>query len=61
MLTEGDLCGICTDGKRDPSVLCVVEQPRDLASIERAGAYRGLYHVLQGRLAPLDSASAPRT
>lgn len=53
-LTEGDLCGICTDARRDPSILCVVEQPRDLASIERAGTYRGLYHVLQGRLAPLD-------
>ena len=53
-LTEGELCEICTDGKRDPSVLCVVEQPRDLASLERAGSYRGLYHVLQGRLAPLD-------
>lgn len=53
-LTEDDLCGICSDGKRDPSILCVVEQPRDLASLERAGAYRGFYHVLQGRLAPLD-------
>lgn len=53
-LTEGELCEICSDGKRDPSVICVVEQPRDLASIERAGSYRGLYHVLQGRLAPLD-------
>jgi recombination protein RecR len=53
-LTENELCNICTDGKRDPSILCVVEQPRDLASLERAGAYRGLYHVLQGRLAPLD-------
>ena len=52
--TEGELCNICSDGKRDPSVLCVVEQPRDLMSIERAGAFRGLYHVLQGRLAPLD-------
>jgi recombination protein RecR len=53
-LTEAELCGICTDGKRDPALICVVEQPRDLASLERAGAYRGLYHVLQGRLAPLD-------
>ena len=53
-LTEGELCNICSDGKRDPSILCVVEQPRDLISLERAGAYRGLYHVLQGRLAPLD-------
>ncbi len=53
-LTEADLCNICTDVRRDPSVICVVEQARDLASFERAGTYRGVYHVLQGRLAPLD-------
>src|SRR5438046_2222704 len=40
---------------RDASVVCVVEQPRDLAALERAGTYRGLYHVLHGRLAPLDN------
>lgn len=54
-LTEGDLCKLCADVRRDPSVICVVEQPRDLAALERAGSYRGLYHVLQGRLAPLDN------
>ena len=54
-LTEGDLCRLCLDGRRDPTVLCVVEQPRDLNSLERAGSYRGLYHVLGGRLAPLDN------
>jgi recombination protein RecR len=54
-LTEGDLCNLCADPRRDPSVLCVVEQPRDVAALERAGTYRGLYHVLQGRLAPLDN------
>jgi recombination protein RecR len=54
-LTEGDLCALCADPRRDPSVICVVEQPRDLAALERAGTYRGLYHVLQGRLAPLDN------
>jgi recombination protein RecR len=54
-LTEGDLCGICADPRRDSSLICVVEQPRDLASLERAGSYRGLYHVLQGRLAPLEN------
>jgi len=54
-LTEGELCSICTDARRDPSLICVVEQPRDLAALERAGSYRGLYHVLQGRLAPLDN------
>ncbi len=53
-LTEGELCNICTDPKRDPATICVVESPRDLASIERAGSFRGMYHVLQGRLAPLD-------
>jgi recombination protein RecR len=53
-LTEGELCGICTDPRRDASLLCVVEQPRDLAALERAGTYRGLYHVLHGRLAPLE-------
>lgn len=53
-LTEGELCGICSDVRRDPSVICVVEQARDVASLERSSAYRGVYHVLQGRLAPLD-------
>ena len=54
-LTEGDLCSLCRDPKRDPSLICVVEQPRDLAALERAATYRGLYHVLHGRLAPLDN------
>jgi recombination protein RecR len=54
-LTEGDQCGICRDPKRDRSLICVVEQPRDLAALERAGNYRGLYHVLHGRLAPLEN------
>jgi recombination protein RecR len=53
-LTEGDLCGICTDVRRDPSVLCVVELARDVATLERVGTYRGVYHVLQGKLAPLE-------
>jgi recombination protein RecR len=53
-LTEGELCTICADARRDPSILCVVEQARDVAAMERAGSYRGMYHVLQGRLAPLD-------
>jgi recombination protein RecR len=54
-LTEGELCSICSEARRDPALICVVEQPRDLAALERAGTYRGLYHVLQGRLAPLDN------
>ena len=54
-LTEGELCSLCRDPKRDPSVICVVEQPRDLAALERTSTFRGLYHVLHGRLAPLDN------
>lgn len=53
-LTEHDECEICTDSRRDHSVICVVEQVRDLFAIEQAGSYRGLYHVLQGRIAPLE-------
>jgi len=53
-LTEGELCSICANPKRDPTTICVVETPRDLAVLERAGSFRGLYHVLHGRLAPLD-------
>src|SRR4051812_33801319 len=49
-LTEGDVCSVCADAKRDASLICVVEQARDVATLERAGTYRGLYHVLQGRL-----------
>ena len=54
-LTEGELCKICADVRRDRSVICVVEQPRDLSAFERARNYRGVYHVLQGRLAPLEN------
>ncbi|MCO6454209.1 MAG: recombination protein RecR [Pirellulaceae bacterium] len=53
-LAEGPLCGICQDPRRDPTLLCVVEQPRDLMSLEQSAAYRGLYHVLLGRIAPLE-------
>ncbi len=53
-LTECELCSICSDARRDPSQICVVEQPRDLMSLERVGVFRGLYHVLHGRLAPLE-------
>jgi recombination protein RecR len=53
-LTETPLCALCADPRRDASILCVVEEASDIASIERAGAYRGLYHVLGGRLSPLD-------
>jgi recombination protein RecR len=53
-LAEGEQCEICQDPRRDQRQLCVVEQPRDLMSLEQAGAYRGLYHVLLGRIAPLE-------
>jgi len=52
--TENDLCSFCADARRDGSLICVVEQPRDLVIVERSASYRGLYHVLHGRLAPLD-------
>jgi recombination protein RecR len=53
-LTEEELCGICRDARRDHSVVCVVEQPSDLVSLERTGEFRGLYHVLGGALSPID-------
>ncbi len=53
-LTEEELCGICADPRRDRSVICVVEQPVDLVSMERTHEFRGLYHVLGGALSPLD-------
>jgi recombination protein RecR len=52
--SEADLCAICVSARRDRSVLCVVESPSDLASLEQAGVYTGLYYVLMGRLSPLD-------
>jgi recombination protein RecR len=54
-LAETELCSICQDARRDASILCVVEQPRDVLFLEKAGTFRGLYHVLGGRLAPLDN------
>jgi recombination protein RecR len=52
--TEHELCSVCTDPRRDPAVLCVVEEAYEVGAIERTGRYRGLYHVLGGRLSPLD-------
>ncbi len=52
-LAEGELCAICADERRTHSVVCVVEQVPDLVAIERSGAYRGVYHVLHGKLSPL--------
>lgn len=56
-LTEQEECEICRDPKRDRTLLCVVEQPRDLLALEQPGTYKGLYHVLLGRIAPLDGVS----
>ena len=53
-LAEQSECLICKDPKRDQTTLCVVEQPRDLMALDQSGTYRGLYHVLLGRIAPLE-------
>jgi recombination protein RecR len=53
-LTEEELCQVCADPRRDRSVICVVEQPVDVVSLERTHEFRGLYHVLGGALSPLD-------
>jgi len=59
-LTDREVCEICSDPRRDAALLCVVETPRDVASFERSGSFRGLYHVLGGRLAPLDGIGPDR-
>ncbi len=53
-LTEDELCEVCADARRDRTVICVVEQPVDVVSVERTHEFRGLYHVLGGALSPLD-------
>ena len=53
-LSEGDLCPVCQDESRDRSIICVVEEPNDVSAIEKAGKFNGAYHVLLGRLSPLD-------
>jgi recombination protein RecR len=53
-LTEDSPCSICTNARRDASLICVVEEASDISAIERTGEYRGLYHVLGGHLSPLD-------
>ena len=53
-LTEDEMCAICLDARRDHSVICVVEHPVDLISLERTHEFRGLYHVLGGSLSPID-------
>ena len=53
-LSETEECEICRDSRRNHQQLCVVEQPRDLIALEQAGTYKGVYHVLLGRIAPLE-------
>jgi recombination protein RecR len=51
---EGEECGICLDGRRDATVLCIVEEPRDVVAVEKTGEFKGRYHVLQGAISPLE-------
>jgi recombination protein RecR len=53
-LAEGELCGICADDRRDATLLCVVEEPKDLVAVEKTGEYKGRYHVLQGAISPIE-------
>jgi recombination protein RecR len=53
-IAEGDVCGICDNPRRDPTVVCVVEEPRDLVAVEKTGEFNGRYHVLQGAISPIE-------
>ena len=53
-VSEADVCRICSDARRDPSVICVVEEPKDVVAIERTREFRGRYHVLGGAISPID-------
>ncbi len=53
-LTDNDLCPICAEDRRDPSVICVVENPKDINAFERTNEYNGVYHVLHGLISPMD-------
>jgi recombination protein RecR len=53
-LTQEEVCGLCSDPRRNHDVVCVVEQPKDVTALESAGVYQGVYHVLGGRLSPLE-------
>lgn len=57
-LSEADLCQVCSDPRRDRSLICVVEQPKDVISLEKTGACKWLYHVLGGHIAPLEGVDA---
>ncbi|MDD6735478.1 MAG: recombination mediator RecR [Clostridiales bacterium] len=56
-LTDSSPCPICSSDKRDKSIICVVEEPKDVAAIEKTGRYNGLYHVLHGAISPIDDIS----
>ena len=56
--TDKDICPICSSGKRDHSVICIVESPRDVSTFEKTREYKGVYHVLHGLISPLDGISA---
>ena len=53
-VADAELCGICSDDRRDATMLCVVEEPRDVVAIERTGEFRGRYHVLMGAISPIE-------
>jgi len=53
-IAEGDLCHFCRDERRDAHLICVVEESRDIVAVERTGEFRGLYHVLQGAISPIE-------
>jgi recombination protein RecR len=53
-IAEGDLCAICSNPRRDQSIMCVVEEPLDVLAVERSGEFGGVYHVLGGALSPID-------
>ena len=59
-VAEGDLCGICSDPRRESSVVCVVEDPRDIVAVEKTQEFRGRYHVLQGALNPIEGIGPER-
>jgi recombination protein RecR len=57
---EGDLCSVCGDPERDRTMVCVVEEPRDLVAVDRTGEFHGTYHVLQGAISPIDGIGPER-
>ncbi|MBN1290019.1 MAG: recombination protein RecR [Actinobacteria bacterium] len=53
-ISEGDICSVCSDSRRDPTTICVVEEPKDILAVEKTGAFKGRYHVLGGAISPID-------